>query len=278
MNITDEEVENFLKETFERNFELLKLESGHSLDAKIKDMALRQVLYYWKKLKNVAEQVTETEVHLNLPLQESPEGRQFGIEGVVDIVQDNEKTVMYDIKTHEAEQVRANLIDYEDQLNIYAHIWKNLHCQPLDETAIIATAFPESLQDALEGDDSERLEYELAKWDPLVEIEIDSSHIDRIIHQFGEVVDCIEGGEFEPASLEKLKSQHGKQKITFATNVCRNCDARYSCASYRYYAQEGSSHPDLALRQYLNDYGSDHDQQDWLSSNLETALNALNLD
>ncbi len=225
MNYTDEEVDNFLKETFERNFELLKLESGHSLDAKIKDLALKQVLYYWKKLRWVAEQVTETEVHLNLPLQESPQGRQFGIEGVVDIVQDGERTVMYDIKTHEADQVRDNKPDYEDQLNIYAHIWKNLHGQPLDETAIIATAFPESLREVLEGDDLERQEYELAKWDPLVKIEVDPSHIDRIIHQFGEVVDCIEGGDFEPATLAKLKSRQGEHNIQFATNVCRNCDA-----------------------------------------------------
>jgi hypothetical protein len=244
----------------------------------VKDFAFNQVLFYWRKLKAVAEQVTETEVHLNLPLQETPKGRKFGIEGVVDIVQDGEKTVMYDIKTHEADQVRENITDYEDQLNIYAHIWKNLRGQPLDQTAIIATAYPEAMREALEERDLRRLEYEMGKWYPLVEINVDPDQIDAIIQQFGEVVDCIEGGRFEPVSLDILNSPQGQRKQAFATHVCRNCDARFSCASYRRYALEGHGRRETALRQYLDDYGSDLDQQDWISSNLEAALSVLNLD
>lgn len=53
---------------------------------------------------------------------------------------------MYDLKTHDPDYIRTNLGDYEDQLNIYAYIWKTLRRQDLDEAAIIATQFPESLR------------------------------------------------------------------------------------------------------------------------------------
>ena len=52
---------------------------------------------------------------------------------------------MYDVKTHDAEAVRANLT-LERQLNVYAHIWQNLRGQGLDEPAVISTALPEGLR------------------------------------------------------------------------------------------------------------------------------------
>jgi hypothetical protein len=272
MSPTDQEVEDFIHQSFEQNFELLRLESGHSLSAFVKDTALNQALFYWKKLSEIATRVTDTEVRLNLPNLTSPAGKRFGIEGVVDIVRENEQTVMYDIKTHQADQVRENIEDYERQLNVYAHIWRNLRGQPLDSTAIIATAYPDALQEALNDDDPQRLEYEFARWDPLVEIAFDATHVHEVIADFGRIVDCIEGNKFSPASLAKLKSRQGEHNARFATTVCRNCDARFSCASYRAYAMEGHGRAELALRQYLDDFGTDLDQQDWLSSGLEGDL------
>lgn len=274
----DQEIETFLKETFERNFELLKLESGHSLGADIKETAWMQVLFYWRKLKDIANRVTDTEVRLNLPGQVTPQGKKFGIEGVVDIVREDEKTIMYDIKTHEADQVRENIAEYENQLNIYAHIWKNLRGQPLDATTIIATAYPESLKEALAEGDPARIEYEYQKWDPLVEITFDPSHVDEIISRFGSVVDCIENGEFHPAPLDKLRTRSGRERREFASHICRYCDARFSCDSYRKYAFEGHGRAELALRQYLDDFGTEVDQQDWLSASLEMGLSAEFLD
>jgi len=271
MNLTDKEVETFLREAFEQNFEVLKLESGHSLGGEIKDLAWNQVLFYWRKLKDVATRVTETEVRLNLPNQVSPGGRKFGIEGVVDIVQEEDKTVMYDIKTHEADQVRENIEDYEGQLNIYAHIWKNLRGQPLDATTIIATAFPDSFREALKESppNRDKILHEFLKWNPLVEIEFDPAHVEEAITDFGMVADCIEGGDFVPASIEKLRTRSGRERREFASHVCRYCDARFSCISYRGYAMASSGRAEVALRQYLTDFGTDLDQQDWLTGNLE---------
>jgi hypothetical protein len=280
MSPTDQEIETFLRDSFEQNFELLKLDNGHSLTADVKELAWNQVLFYWRKLKDIASTVTETEVRLNLPNQESPGKHKFGIEGVVDIVQGEEKTIMYDIKTHEAEQVRENIGDYERQLNIYAHIWKNLRGQPLDATAIIATAFPTSFREALKESppSREKIYHEFQKWNPLVEIEFDPQHVNEIITDFGTIVDCIENSKFSPAPLEKLKSRQGERNAMFATIVCRNCDARFSCNSYRAYAQEGHGRDESVLRQYMDDFGTELDQQDWLSASLETGLSADLLD
>jgi hypothetical protein len=278
MTLTDADVQRFIIDALEQNFELLKLESGHSLAADVKATALNQALLYWLKLKDIATRVTETEVRLNLPGCKTSQGRKFGIEGVVDIVKEADCTVMYDIKTHDADQVRDHIEGYEDQLNIYAFIWQNLRGLPLDEIAIIATAYPDSVRDALADKDPARITYELDRWDPLVEIDLNPEHVDAIITDFGRVVDCIENGEFEPASMEKLNSRYGAKNSLFATNVCRNCDARFSCDSYRTYSAGSRRNIENFFRQYLNDYGTDLDQQERLSSGLESTANLEELE
>lgn len=268
----DQQIEAFIRDALEQNFELLRLESGHALTTDVKDTALNQALLYWRKLKMVATTITETEVHLNLPGQKTPQGRVFGIEGIVDIVREDDRTIMYDIKTHEAEDVRRNIEAYERQLNVYAHIWQNLRGQPLDQTAVIATAYPEAVKAALASRDEARIQYELQRWNPLVEIEFSPEHVQELIADFGQVVDCIENGEFTPAPVEVLQGRKEDGERAFASRVCRRCDARFSCSSYRAFAASAGGRPELALRQYLEDFGSDLEQQDWLSSNLEIAL------
>lgn len=132
--MTEVEIELEIHRLFEENYELMRLDGGHALSADVKQAALLQVLFYWKKMREVVENVTDTEVRLNLPEKLTPQGRKYGIEGIVDIIRENEKTVMYDIKTHDADYVRANTAEYEKQLNVYAHIWQNLRKQELDQT------------------------------------------------------------------------------------------------------------------------------------------------
>jgi len=268
---TDAEIEEFIHEALEKNFEQLRLESGHSLSADLKRTALNQALFYWRKLKDVATRITETEVRLNLPGQTTPSGRKFGIEGVVDIVREGDKVVMYDIKTHDADHVKRNAADYEGQLNIYAHIWQNLRGQPLDEVAIIATAYPETMRDALAAQNEGQTLDEFEQWDPVVGIEVNPDHVENIIHDFGRVVDCIEDGEFQPTPLKVLKAPFGNKNALFGTAVCRNCDARFSCDSYREYAKGSHARKEATFKKYLDDFGTELDQQDWLSSELEVA-------
>src|SRR5690606_21359841 len=96
-----DEMLQFIEEAFEENYELLQLDGGHSLSPHVKKMALEQVKNYWMKFRHLAENVSDTEIRLTLPQQTTPLGRNYTIQGVVDVVKEDDKTVMYDIKTHD---------------------------------------------------------------------------------------------------------------------------------------------------------------------------------
>ena len=261
--ITDAEVEEHIREFFERNYDLLRQEGGHVLAEGAKRQALDQSLLYWRKLKAIATSVTETEVKLALPGQTTPKSRPFVIEGVVDIVREGDEVRMYDLKTHEEHEVRADRDLYQDQLNIYAHIWKGLHGQSLDGTAIIATRLPAELREALRGGDSAAISAAMAAWDPVVDLPFDENRIARTIEDFGRCVDAIENGEFAPPRADVLgkprdtrrRNGHGdvpgEGEPTFAKIHCTNCDARFSCDAYRTYLKcqpKGSANRRSLLR------------------------------
>lgn len=269
--MTDAEIEDQIRQMFEENYELLQSEGGHSLAHDTKNVALQQVIFYWQKMREVAENVTDTEVKLNLPEQLTSQGRKYGIEGVVDIIREDERTVMYDIKTHDADYVTANKELYEKQLNVYAHIWQNLRGKPLDQTAVIATAYPETLKEALSSGNEQRITTELGKWNPLIDIPFNQQHVEETIRDFGAVVDAIEENKFAPPSVEKLKTRISGKKILFATQTCRNCDARFSCTSYRNYVASMAGRSEVSMSQYFHELGSDVEQEEWLNANLEVA-------
>jgi len=242
--------EEQLKEMFEANFERLRTENGHSLSPDVKEAAWLQVQMYWRKLNHIASGVTETEVKLNLPNQKTKKGRLFCIEGVVDIIREANRITMYDIKTHEPEYVRANIESYCGQINVYAFIWQRLQGQRLDETAIIATPIPHGLQEAIRHNDPAEIEAAMNKWEPLIPIKFDTANVKQTIGEFADIVDQIEDHNFGPAPLIKLE-ERGEDRSTFATRVCRNCDARFSCNSYRDYARKNK---DRSWRKFADFY------------------------
>lgn len=264
----DPEIEELIKEYFEQNYELLRLEGGHAMTDDVKQAAYQQVLLYYKKLQHIAEKVTETEVKLTLPDKTTPKGRKFNIEGIVDIVKEDSDTWMYDIKTHDADYVAGNIENYEKQLNVYAHIYQELRGNQLDHTAVIATSIPASLREAITGPDPKRFDFELGRWNPVIEIPADKKKVKATIDDFASIVDKIEGNDFEPASMETLKSKVPGANSIFAVNVCRNCDARYSCESYRTYAQQGGPRSPGAYKKYFEDFGPELQQQEFIAANL----------
>jgi len=271
MTLQTEDIEERLNEFFEENLAALVLEGGHSLSPDVKETARKQVLMYWRKLRVIAERITDTEVRLSLPQQKSPQGRVFAIEGIVDIVREDERVVMYDIKTHNTEAVKANIEDYERQLNVYAHIWQNLRGQRLDETAVICTQLPEGLNQAVGSGVEQRIEFELARWEPVIPTPFEPEHVVETIAAFGEVVDEIEDGAFAPRDLATLQSRQPGTYGPFATNVCRNCDARFSCSSYREYAHAASQGAERRFRQYFDDLGDDVEQGERMVAGLVEA-------
>lgn len=271
------DMEEFIIETYKANYERLRIEGGHALSPEVKKIGLYQVLMYFRKMREVAETVTETEVKLTLPEQTSPEGNRFTIEGVVDIIRDNDKTTMYDVKTHDAEYVKGNIGDYEDQLNVYTHIWQNLRNELLDDTAIIATQFPRSLKKALDIGDDNKVEKELEKWDPVIRIPFSQKKVEETINNFACVVDQIEGREFTPPSLQVLDQKIGGTRQKFATRVCRNCDARYSCSSFREFVQTNSTFKS-GFSEYISDLGTTDDVESWTNTNALDAPPPENID
>ena len=271
MSEYEAEIEAFIREAFEDNYEQLRMEGAGALAPDVKETALREALVYWRKMRDVAERVTDTEVQLSLPGQETAKGREFAIKGIVDIVRDEDRTIMYDIKTHDADDVRANLGLYEEQLNVYAHIWQRLRGQPLDEAGIIATKYPARVKDALASQDERRIDFELGRWEPLVPIAFDPASVEGTIEAFGEVVDAIEDGVFAPRPVEALRERLGPRGRLFATRVCQYCDARFSCSSYRRYALEGLGRTEQAFQQYYSDLGTDVDREGWQTASLDAA-------
>lgn len=258
-----------IKEYFEDNYETMRLEGGHAITEDIKQIALTQVLLYFEKMKDVATRVTHTEVKLTLPDQKTPKGRNFTIEGVVDIVRDDDETWMYDIKTHDPEYINSNKNLYEKQLNVYAHIWQELRKEQLDSTAIISTAFPQPLRQAYLLNDVYRIKYEMAKWQPLIMIPFVQENVKDTVYDFACIVDEIEDKKFHPASTDVLNEKMEGTSALFATRVCRNCDARFSCSSYREYAVGKGKGERGNFKKYFEDFGSDTDQEEWVNSNLQ---------
>jgi hypothetical protein len=266
-----DDIEERLNEFFEENMAALTLEGGHALSPEVRETARQQVLMYWRKLKDVAERVTDTEVRLSLAQQQTPAGRTFTIEGVVDIVREDERVVMYDVKTHETAAIRANIAEYERQLNVYAYIWQNLRGERLDQTAVICTQLPEGLKHGVAAGDRRRVEFELARWDPVIPVPFQTERVADTIRAFGETVDAIEAGEFAPPALAVLQARLPGGQRTFATQICRYCDSRFSCASYRAYAHTSSRGAEARFREYFDDFGDDDEQGERIVAGLDQA-------
>lgn len=272
----EDEIIERIKELFEDNYEVMRLEGGAAITEDTKTLALNQVLFYYEKMRDVATRVTQTEVKLTLPDQRTPKGRNFTIEGIVDIVRDDEETWMYDIKTHDPDYIIANKSQYERQLNVYAYIWQGLRKEQLDQTAVISTAYPQSLKQAMLLNDLFKIKLEMAKWKPLIEIAFSQDNVEEMIEDFATVVDHIEDKNFKPAPVETLNATMPGTTALFGTRVCRNCDARFSCSSYREYAVSKGRGERGSFRKYFEDFGSDADQEEWINANLEkTRQNAF---
>jgi hypothetical protein len=267
--IEEFEIIEKIREYFEDNYEMMRLEGGHALTEDAKQLALTQVLYYFTKMKDVANKITHTEVKLTLPDRKTPKGRNFTIEGIVDIVRDDEETWMYDIKTHDPEFINANKDLYEKQLNVYAHIWQELRQEVLDQTAIISTAYPQALKQAHLLNDQFRIAYEIAKWQPLISIPFIQENVESTILDFACVVDEIEDKNFRPATVDVLKEKLQGSNSIFGQRICRECDARFSCSSFREYTVGKGKGTRGNFAKYFDDYGSDTDQEEWVNANLQ---------
>ncbi|MCW7506120.1 PD-(D/E)XK nuclease family protein [Leptospira paudalimensis] len=252
-------LESEIETLVQSNYQNLRLNGGHALTEDVLRSAFLQVLYYYRKMRHVAENVEKSEVKLTLPDQITENGKRYSIEGVVDIIQNDGDLSMYDIKTHDIEYIRLNKSLYQDQLNLYGHIYENLTEDRLAKTAIISTHIPKELM-TLEGDAWQK-EYD--KWVPEEIFDYDRKEIKKTVKEFGKVVESIESRIFSPTSVEKLKEKPKEKNVpTFAIRVCRNCDARYTCSSYLQYAKDNRER--TIGQGFFNVYLADEDRELYL--------------
>lgn len=268
-----DEIEKLIIDSFEENYEALRIETDRTITSFAKDMALEQIIHYWRKLNEIAKQVTETEVRLILSNQATPEGRKYSIEGIVDIVQQGSEIWLYDLKTQNADFIREKQDVYEDQLNIYAHIWEHLEDKKLTSTGVICTSLPRQLRNALKFLSPTLIEHEFKRWEPIIKMNFSEENVQNTIKKFGEVVDHIENHDFEPPSEKKLAEVGNIDKVTFATRVCRNCDVRFSCPSYISYVIKRGDRSQSGFKKFFAFAAvpDEDEQEEWVSGNLTSS-------
>lgn len=267
-NMTDAEIELKLRDFFESNFQYLKESSGHSIDGYMKEKAFQQVLYYWKKNRDLIEKITKSEVKLSLPERETPNAHiPYTIEGIVDIVQEKDGTWLYDLKTHDIERIKANLTQYKEQLYVYSYIWEKLQGNELDNTAVISTPLPDRLQTAIRKRRPDLIERELKDWQSLIPIGYNEAEVEEMINNFGEVVEKIENSDFCPPDVDILINKPDGMKQPFAVSVCRNCDVRFSCESYKKYLSVSKGASRTEMRKYMKI--SSEEKEEFVQGNME---------
>ena len=117
--------------------------------------------------------------------------------------------------------------------------------------------------------DQAAINRELPHWDPMIEIPFKQQHVDQTIRDFGRIVDCIEENEFAPPTISHLKKDMGGE--SFVAKICGNCDARFSCESYRSFAVKSGAKSAAAFRKYMELVDSEAGADDWRTTNLEAA-------
>lgn len=274
MNTKD--IEEFIKLRLKENLKLMQAETGQRVNLNVVIAAERQALAYWHTMRLIAERITETEVKLSLPECTTPKGRTFTIEGVVDIVQEDSEMSIYDIKTMPRDYVENNKSKFAMQLNVYAHILGGLKGFKVKKAAVIATAPADGLKRKFNKIDLSNEDFidMLKSMDPFVAIPLNEESITDTITKFGKIVDSIQDGDFKPKSLGELKRKdvEGAKTRQFGTDVCRNCDARFSCSSYRAFRSipenlKKVKRKDTNIWEFFTDCGDSLDVSDELDAN-----------
>lgn len=266
------ELEDFIHECFSENYTSLASETGKSLSLKQQEAAIQQVVYYLYRMWDIAEKVTETEVKLVLPGQRTRKNRKYNLLGVVDLVSDDSGTRMYDLKTLEKDVILEDKDKFKKQLSIYSHIWKGIKDQKLDGTAIIATSVPSEIKKAvkefIEDPEARFNEFQSAidKVEPIISVDVNEAQIQNFLTEFGDTIDKIEERVFTPASVLELRTKQPGSNSDFGSLVCRNCDARYSCDSYREYIGTARGKVRTLFGQYWDD--EDESAESWIIDNL----------
>lgn len=246
---------------FEDTYESIQAENGYGLGPAALADAQRQVLLYWLKLREeVAKRVTETEVPLTLMNQTTPKGSKYSIHGVVDVVEDRDNVILYDIKSHDFESIHEDRDRYAPQLEVYAHIWTQLRGKEVHQTCIIATDPPKKVKRIANVERMTQSEQQaFADWQPVVTIDFNQNRMQETIAHFGEIIDQIEARQFAPPTVARLQQMWSDRGVKM---ICAKCDARFSCDAYRSFARAQQGGTSANLMPLYFDSGLDQSERE----------------
>ena len=146
------EVEQTIREAFEANYEQLRAESGHALSMDVREAALQQVLLYWRKLHELAEKITETEVRLESATKRRQRAGSSG---------SRESSILCETRPYHHvrhQDPRSRVHRCQQGVSIRSnststHTFGRTSAVKLDETAIISTHVPLHIREMIEGSD-----------------------------------------------------------------------------------------------------------------------------
>lgn len=103
--------------------------------------------------------------------------------------------------------------------------------------------------------------------EPVIPLGYSEEEIESMIEQFGTTVEAIEHHQFTAPPTERLSEKDAGGRGIFANRVCRNCDVRFSCTSFREYTRR-TDRASKGFRKYFDDYGTDFTTEEFVEGNL----------
>ncbi|SDD08756.1 DNA helicase-2 / ATP-dependent DNA helicase PcrA [Desulfurella multipotens] len=190
-DFTTSDIENWL----EQNYKALLLSGLRPISQTQKEVALKQVINYFKQNQDILERISETEVDVSV------EKEDYIITGKIDLLTSKDgKFEILDFKTPPKQENNSELIDrYFKQLCLYGYILKERYGKPVEKMYIYWTS-------------------EERRKDALMEMRYSEKDVEEAGRYFDEVV-------------RKIKEENFKVSIPPDTEkVCRECDFRFYCS------------------------------------------------
>lgn len=186
--------EKIISNDFENNYKGLIANGYRALALQPKEGALRHVINYFQKNKDLLNRVIETEIDVSF------EKDKYIINGKVDLLLGkDDKLEVLDFKSQRKPDLHDAIIEkYRYQLHVYAHILKERYQKNPERLYLYWTAEEE-------------------RKDALMEIDYDEKLVEAAGKHFDNVAQCIINKDYQ------LKIKPDK------TKVCKECDFKYFC-------------------------------------------------
>jgi len=186
--------EQIISVDFENNYKALLSNGYRPLGIQPKEGALRHVINYFQKNKDLLDRVIETEIDV------SYEKDDYIINGKVDLLLGkDDKLEVLDFKSQQKPDSKDSIIEkYGYQLHVYAHILKERYNKDPERLYLYWTA-------------------EEHRKDALMEIDYDEKLVEEAGKHFDSVAKCIINKEFD------IQNMPDKSK------VCKECDFKHYC-------------------------------------------------